>query len=146
MSTSKSHWTAWTAWTVFFLIVGFGFAANAQDRGPITVASFATNVDTSKKTSLFVKQYWSDVKGQEVTWSGKVKDVKGGRGKAEVFVANKNWKTHNGYNLVLVTGDVPSAARLEIGQNIRFTGKLNKYKASRSGQLTLIYLKEVEFP
>ncbi len=144
MITSKSNWTIGTILTVLVLIVGLGFAANAEDRGPLTVAGFAASVDTNKKTSLFVKQYWSDVKGQEVAWSGKVKDVKGGRGKAEIFVANKNWKTHNGYNLVLVTRDVPGAARLEIDQHIRFTGKLNKYKASRSGQLTLIYLKEVE--
>lgn len=141
MSTTKS---LWAVWTVFFLIAGFGLAANAQDRGPVTIATFAANVDTSKKTGLFVKQYWADVKGQEVTWSGKVKNVKGGRGKAEILVANSDWKTFDGYNIVLVTRDVPAAARLEIDQNIRFTGKLNKYKATRSGQLTRIYLKDVE--
>jgi hypothetical protein len=142
MRTPKSHWTIWT---VLFLIVGFGFAANAEDRGPLTVAGFAESVDTTKKTSLFVKQFWSDVKGQEVTWSGKVKDVKGRRGKAEVFVANKDWKTHSGYNLVLVTRDVSSAGRLEIDQLIRFTGKLHKYKATREGTLNIIFLSEVEF-
>jgi hypothetical protein len=141
MSTTKS---LWAVWTVFFLIAAFGLAAHAQDRGPITIATFAANVDTSKKTSLFVKQYWQDVKGQEVTWSGKVKNVKGGRGKAEILVANANWKTYDGYNLVLQTRDVPGAARLEINQHIRFTGKLHNYKASRSGVLTRIYLTEVE--
>ena len=145
MITSKSNWMIGTILTVLVLIVGLGFAANAEDRGPLTVAGFAASVDTNKKTSLFVKQFWSDVKGQEVTWSGKVKDVKGRRGKAEVFVANKGWKTYSGYNLVLVTRDVSSAGRLEIGQLIRFTGKLSKYKATRAGELNIIYLSEVEF-
>jgi len=129
---------------VFFLILGFGLAGNAQNRGPLTFAGFVASVDTTKKTSLYVKQFWSDVKGQEVTWSGKVKDVKGGRGKAEVLAANKTGKTYKGYNLVLTTRDVPTAARLEFGQVIRFTGKLHKYKA-KAGNPTIIYLNEVEF-
>jgi hypothetical protein len=130
--------------TVSLLILGFGVAGNAQDRGPLTFAGFVKSVDTSKKTSLYVKQFWSDVKGQEVTWSGKVKEVEGGRGKAEVLVAHKDGKTYRGYNLVLTTRDVPTAARFEYGQYIKFTGKLHKYKA-RPGNPTIIYLREVEF-
>jgi hypothetical protein len=141
MNTSRCYGTILP---VLLLILGFGIAANAQDRGPLTFAGFVQNVDTSKKTSLYVKQFWKDVKGQEVSWSGTVKDVKGGRGSAEVLVANKSGQTYKGYNLVLKTRDVPGAARLEYGQVIKFTGKLNKYKA-RPGNPTIIYLSEVEF-
>jgi len=101
------------------------------------------NLDLSKKTSLHAKNYWKNIVGTEVTWSGKVNNVKGGRGKAQILVGNDSRRMYKGYNIVLTTFDIDLAAELEIGQKIRFSGYLNKYK-SRKGRAAIIYLTEVK--
>ncbi len=100
-------------------------------------------LDLSKKTSLAAKNFWGKVVGTEVTWSGKVDNVKGGRGKAQILVGNDARRLYKGYNIVLTTFDVDAAANLEIGQKIRFSGYLNKYK-SRKGRAVIIYLTDVK--
>ena len=50
---------------------------------PLTVLALGfgelvDHMDSRKQTSLHAKEYWQNVKGTEVTWSGVVYDVKGG--------------------------------------------------------------------
>jgi hypothetical protein len=107
-----------------------------------TFSELCENLTLTKKTSLYVKTYWEKVRGQEVTWTGIVKNVKGGRGKATIYVANKAKPTYRGYNIILTTYDIEGAGTLEIGQRIQFQGMLNNYKG-RKGSPVLIYLNDV---
>jgi len=113
----------------------------AQEK-TLTFKEVAGNLDDSN-TSLAIKAFWQDANGQVVTWNGKVKDVKGGRGKAQVTVANKAGKTYKGYNIVLTTFDMDRAAKLKKGQLIQFSGQLQKYKNTKAGGF-IFYLAEVE--
>ena len=141
MSVARFHSTIVM---ILFAAVGFGFEAASQGTASPTFTEVVDNLDLTKKTSLYVEQYWLEIKGKEVAWSGEVKSVKGGRGKAELLVANKSRSTYKGFNLVLVTHDIETASKLEIGQPIRFTGSLYKYKG-RKGNPIILYLNEVEF-
>jgi hypothetical protein len=104
----------------------------------------ADHLNLSKRTSLHVKTYWDKMKGQTVTWTAKVHDVTGGRGKAKILAINSSRRAYRGYNLVLITYDVETAADLMIGDKIRFRGELYKYKG-RKGSPVIIYLNNVEF-
>jgi hypothetical protein len=131
---------------VMILLAAVGFALEAASQGAAspTFTEVVDSLDLTEKTGLYVEQYWQEVKGKEVAWSGVVKNVRGGRGKAELQVANESRKTYKGFNLVLVTYDIATASKLEIGQPIRFTGSLYKYKG-RKGNPIILYLNEVEF-
>jgi hypothetical protein len=129
---------------ILYVTIGFGFEASSQGTHSLSFTEVVDSLDLDEKTSLYVKQYWLEIRDQEVTWSGEVKNVKGGRGKAELRVANKARSTYKGFNMVLVSYDVETAAKFEIGQQIKFTGSLYKYK-SRKGRPIIIYLNEVEF-
>jgi hypothetical protein len=129
---------------ILLAAIGFGFEAASQGTAPPTFTEVVDSLDLTAKTPLYVEQYWLEVKGKEVAWSGVVKNVRGGRGKAEIQAANESRKTYKGFNLVLVTHDIERASKLEIGQPIRFTGSLYKYKG-RKGNPIILYLEEVEF-
>ncbi len=129
---------------ILLAAIGFGFEAASQGTASPTFTEVVDSLDLTAKTPLYVEQYWLEVKGKEVAWSGVVKNVKGGRGKAEIQAANESRRTYKGFNLVLVTPDVARASKLEIGQPIRFTGSLYKYKG-RKGNPIILYLNEVEF-
>jgi hypothetical protein len=141
MSVARFHSTIVM---ILFAAVGFGFEAASQGTASPTFTEVVDSLDLATKTPLYVKQYWLENKGKEVAWSGVVKNVTGGRGKAELQVANESRKTYKGFNLVLVTHDIETASKLEIGQPIRFTGSLYKYKG-RKGNPIILYLNEVEF-
>ena len=128
--------------SIFIIIVFLVVGLYAQS-GKLKFVTVTKELDASKKTSLYVKNYWSKVSGTEVTWTGKVKDVKGSRGKATIFVVNKNARTYKGFNIVVTTFNVDAAASLEIGQKIRFSGLLNKYKSKKGGGVVL-YVTEGE--
>jgi hypothetical protein len=96
-----------------------------------------------KETALAVKANWQEMMGQEVTWTGKVVNVKGGRGKADIFIFNKDRSSYKGYNIVLETFDMEAAANLKIGQKIKFKGILIDYKGKK-GNPVIIYLNSVE--
>ncbi len=111
----------------------------------ITIIDFSDivdNLDYTKKTSLFAKNYWNNIAGQEVTWNGVVKNVKGNKRSARIFVANDERPTYKGFNIVLYTKDVDMAGTLEIGQRIEFNGLLDNYKSKKGGS-SVIYLKDV---
>jgi len=127
-----------------FLALAFVTVIQAQDPPKVTKFSeLCENLSLSTKTALFVKNYWAKVKGELVTWTGIVKNVKGGRGKAVIYAANRAKPTYRGYNMVLTTFDMEGAGNLEIGKRINFRGILYNYKG-RKGSPVIVYLNEVE--
>ncbi|MEJ2545286.1 MAG: hypothetical protein P8Y99_14555 [Calditrichaceae bacterium] len=116
-------------------------AQNAQNDATLSFVDVVDNLDQTKHTSLYVKNYWKKIKGDEVTWQGIVYNVKGGRGKAQILVANKERKTYKGYNIVLVTYNLDTAAGLKLNQEIKFTAFIYNYKGRR-GNPIIMYLDE----
>ncbi len=100
------------------------------------------SLDASVKTEVAVKQYWEDHEATNVTWEGKVHDVRSTRGGASLEIAVADFPLYDGYNVVAQTGDVSAAGKLEKGQTVKFRGQLFRYKKSRHGAM-LIYLNNV---
>ena len=69
------------------------------------------NLDRRKVTKVHAQDYCKQAKGAEVSWSGKVYDVKGGRRSAKIYVANGTRPIYRGYNIVAVTSDLDAAAK-----------------------------------
>jgi uncharacterized membrane protein len=136
--------------TVFFVISLFNavlFAddsAKAEDKKtPISFKEYVENLMLTKNTSLHVKHFWAKSKGRTYTWTAKVVNVKGGRGKAEIQAANSGVPTLNGINLILVSYHIDKAAGLNIGQEIKFKGQVYNYKGRR-GKPIIVYMNNVE--
>ena len=119
------------------ILLAQSFHTNAT----LSFVDVVDNLDLSKHTSLAVKNYWKKINGEEVTWKGTVQEVKGGRGKAQILVTNEARKTYKGYNIVLVTYNLENAAKLELNDEITFTGNLYNYKG-RKGNPVIIYLDQ----
>lgn len=130
---------------ISFLLASILFLVSmaAAESGSMKFGEVVDMLDQTKNTSLAVKTNWQELKGQEVNWSGKVVNVKGGRGRAEILSANKGRPTYKGYNLVLETYDMTGAGDLKIGQTIKFKGIINDFKGKR-GNPIIIYLNYVE--
>jgi len=126
-----------------FLIVSAVVPPLAADNGP-GFNEVVGHMDLTKKTSLHATTYWRDMLGTTVNWTGIVRDVKGGRGKATVFVANKSRSLYKGYNIVLTSFDMDGAANLDLKAKVRFSGQLAKCK-NKKGRPIVIYLNNVEF-
>lgn len=122
-----------------FLI--FVLAVHPSGAADLDFGEVVDQLSLSKETSLAVKSYWESIRGTEVNWSGKVINVRGGRGKAEVAVQNASRPSVKGYNVVLVTYDMDAAAKLNVGDQIHFSGTLHKYN-SRKGHPVVITLME----
>jgi len=120
------------------------FAQESKPKKSLTFGEVADNLDLAKKTSMYVKEYWLRVKGEKVNWSGEVVNVKGGRNKVEVYVANKDRRTYKNYNIILIGYDKETASKFEIGQKITFSGYLHNYK-TRKGNPVVISLNEADF-
>lgn len=101
----------------------------------ITFGQVVDGVDPRKNTKLAAQEYWKTTKGQEVTWSGEVYDVKGGSKKATVYVADKSRPLYKGYNIKVETFDVSKAASLKKGQKVRFKGLLDDYDQKDNGAI-----------
>lgn len=96
------------------------------------------HLDERKNTKLHSKEYWSNIKGKEVIWSGEVADVDGGKSKAKVYIADKSRPTFKGYNIKFETHDVAKAANLKKGQKIRFKGLLDDYDSKEGGAIITV--------
>jgi hypothetical protein len=119
---------------VGLLLVAWAAAAGAD----ITLGQIVKGVSGEGNTKLAAQAYWKTVDEQEVTWSGEVVEVKGGRNEANVYVADKSQPLYKGYNIVVKTNDVEKAASLRKGQSIRFSGELENYKVKRVGAVVTV--------
>lgn len=105
---------------------------------------FADELDVTKNTPLHVKNFWQKVTGQEYTFTGKIVNVEGGWGKAELHVAGEGRKLYRGYNMILVSQDKDKAATFKIGEKIKFKGTIYNYKGKRDG-LVIVYINNIIF-
>ncbi|MBU0730627.1 MAG: hypothetical protein KKE17_14985 [Proteobacteria bacterium] len=123
---------------VLFMILLWSGITHASDT--LDYVEVLDNLSLSKQTSLHVEMYWQKIRDSQVTWKGVVQNVKGGRGKAEIYVANPDAMTYKGYNLILISYDLEAAAGLKVGDSISFSGRLQKYtgKKGRPVVITLI--------
>ncbi len=108
----------------------------------IDFKKFAEMLNSKENTSLAVKTNWQELSQTRVTWKGKVVDVKGGRDDATVYIANSAGLTYRGYNIIMVTYDVATAAKLKPGQEIMFSGIPSRYTDRR---ILVVTLKEGKF-
>ena len=116
-------------------------AVNYSSLGDNDYDTICRDLDTDHNTSMYIDYKWKEYTGQTVQWTGKVIDVKGGRGKALIYIEKSNsGKTYKDYNIVLYTTDMDSAAALKKNENITFEGTLYRYKPIRNGG-TIFYLK-----
>lgn len=89
------------------------------------------------KTKAELKETWKKYKGQEVTWSGTVTEVKTGKKNAKVYVLDGSRKSYKGTNIQLNTRDLDRAAKLKRGQTVRFKGTLHNFKNHDNGGVTV---------
>lgn len=101
------------------LFLSVGAAAASFDFGTVV-----DNLDRRKVTKMHAQEYCKSVRGQEVSWSGDVYDVKGGRNRAKIFVAERSRPVFQGYNIVVLTSEMDRAAAVKKGQRIHFKGQI----------------------
>ncbi|HUS24257.1 MAG TPA: hypothetical protein VM369_04865 [Candidatus Binatia bacterium] len=109
--------------------------------------SFGTvvdNLDLRKNTKLHAQEYWKGVKGEEVNWSGTVYDVKGGRRKAKIYLADRSRPLWRGYNLVVNTYDLQKAGNVKKGGTVRFHGVLDSYSLKDAGAVIEVEQAELK--
>ena len=123
---------------------GGGGGGAPADELSMAFAKYADNLDLTKNTELATKTFWPKSVGSRHTWKGKVAYVKGGLWKAEVRMACPGRMLYKGFNVILVTSDKASAAKLKIGQEVTFKGEIYSYKHKWSG-LVIVYMKNVTF-
>lgn len=117
-------------------------ASNHKDQAlKMDFKEFVSNISLNESTILHVQQFWNDNKEKSVTWKAQVINVVGVKGKAEIKAANASAALYKGFNLVLVSSHRPEAAKLQIGQEIKFKGNVFKYR-NRSGAI-IVYVKNV---
>lgn len=101
------------------------------------------NLDRRKVTKLHAQEYCKDAKGADVSWSGKVFDVKGGRTRAKILVANAARPIYRGYNIVAVTDDLDAAAKVRKGQQVRVKGQIHRCTLKDNGAIIEVGNAEV---
>lgn len=109
--------------------------------------AYGTLVDQLRienKTKAELKETWKQYKGQEVSWTGTVTEVKTGKKNAKVYLLDSSRKNYKGSNIQLNSRELDRAAKLKRGQKVRFTGKLHNFKNHNNGSVT-ISLRDGEF-
>ncbi|HCU52872.1 MAG TPA: hypothetical protein DIC36_00840 [Gammaproteobacteria bacterium] len=120
------------------------FLPSAQAAGP-TYAALVDQLNPQKNTKLQLKETWNKYKGQEVSWSGTVVEVKEGRhNSAKIYVADKSRKLYKNYNITIAVKGTEKAAKLKRGQLVRFKGALYSFDHRDDGRITIINLKNGE--
>lgn len=117
--------------------------ASAGARHDADFARLVKDLNLQKQTKLYVVEHWKNYHGEEVSWTGKVIDVKGGRGKAVVYLAKDESPKYKGYNVILTVPDTEAAGNLHKKDIIRFRGTLEDYKPIKSGGV-IIYVNPGE--
>jgi len=100
-------------------------------------AQLVDQLNPKKSTKLQHKEIWKKYKGEEVTWSGTVVEVKDSRKSAVIYLADKSRKSHNKYNITVVVRDKERAAELKLGQKITVTGTLYDFDIHSDGSITV---------
>jgi len=95
------------------------------------------NLDPAVNTELHVREFWKSIDGAKVVWSGVVRDVKGGRGRAKIFLHNGSRPATRNYNIVVVTFNVKKAAALKPGQKISVSGFIANYRKGKPRGIVL---------
>jgi hypothetical protein len=130
-----------------FLVAGFVHSADnatvEAKKGDRTFESIYDNLDPKENTDIHIKAFWKKVNGLEVVWEGDVHDVRGGRGKAKIYLNYSGRPSKKGFNMLLTTYDMSEAISLKKGQHIRFRAILYKYKRTGSSGIVL-YLDNAE--
>ena len=96
-----------------------------------------------RNTSLSIKTNWTNLKGQEATFTATVVDVKGGRGKVQIYARKDGKPLYKGYNIILTSFDEMGAAKLRKGDTFTFKGMYEDKKQRRGGPL-VIYFNNVQ--
>lgn len=112
------------------LLFSAGAAAKSYEFGTVI-----DNLDRRKVTKLHAQEYCKDARGSEVSWSGKVYDVKAGRRSAKVLLANSSRAIYRGYNIVAVVDDLDAAAKLRKGQQARVSGQISRCTLKDTGAI-----------
>jgi len=119
----------------------FCFLPLANAAGP-TYASLVDQLNPDKNTKLQLKETWKKYKGEEVTWSGTVAEVKEGRhSNVKIYAADKSRKLYKNYNITISMKGAEQAAKLKRGQSFRFKGELYSFDHRDGGRITIINLK-----
>lgn len=108
----------------------------------LTFETIVDNLDPAKNTELHYKEYWKSVDRQELASAGIVVTVKEVRNGAEITVANRSRPTTDGINMTLKVTDIPRAAKLKVGEAIKFKGLLRDYRNRHANEVVL-FLEEV---
>jgi hypothetical protein len=122
---SVMRWFFNSSLVLLILMLAFS-TANAVEIGQIyhEINPDKTAVDNRR-------DYWKDIVGQQVTWTGKLHEVLGGfRDVYKVFVLVGHPEVGK-YNVILTVEDQPLVHDLKKGSTVRFTGTLHKYKWSK---------------
>ncbi|KPK49327.1 MAG: hypothetical protein AMS22_13840 [Thiotrichales bacterium SG8_50] len=112
------------------------FSPAVMAAGP-TYASLVDQLNPNKNTKLQLKEIWKKYKGEEVTWSGTVVEVKGGRKSATIYLSDTSRKSYNKYNITVSVNDKERAAKLNRGQKIRVKGALYDFDHHSNGSTTI---------
>ena len=112
------------------------FSPIGQAAGP-TYASLVDQLNPQKNTKLQLKEIWKKYKGEEVTWSGTVVEVKDGRKSATIYLSDTSRKSYEKYNITVSVKDKERAAKLKRGQKIRVKGALYDFDHHRNGSTTI---------
>ena len=99
----------------------------------LTFPEVVDAVDRNAHTKLNIKDYWGEVRGKEVTWSGVVYDVEPGKSHVRILVTDKSRPLYHGYNIRVYTQDRTKASNLKRGQRIQFRGLLHNYHSKDAG-------------
>ena len=121
----------WAGSAALVALLAGGWAAAAS----YEFGTVIDNLDRRKVTKLHAQEYCKDARGADVSWSGKVYDVKGGRTRAKVLVANTSRPVYRGYNIVAITDDLDSAATVRKGQQVRVKGQIGRCTLKDNGAI-----------
>jgi hypothetical protein len=109
---------------------------SAQAAGP-SYGSLVDQLRIENKTRAELKETWKKYKGQEITWSGTVTEVKTGKKNAKIYVLDNSRKNYKGSNIQVNSRDIDRAAKLKRGQTVRFKGELHNFKNHDNGAVTI---------